>query len=139
MLTRTAIAILGISTFFVALPAIVRLDCGTAAQSSDHNAPLQVIGVTIADTVSADEGASFKATLRVPNPCWRFDHFEISANENEKEITVTAYGAYDGRPCQQMLSTIAATDTLAFSGPGIYVLKFWRSAQETMNKTVVAK
>ncbi len=140
MLTRINMTILGISTFFVALPALLQLDCGTEANSTNRITPLHTLSVSIADSsLSAGEEVSFVATLQTPNPCWQFNHFEISRNQNEKEILVTAYGEYDGRPCQQVLGSISASDSMTFTEPGTYTLKFWQLAEETLEKTVVVR
>jgi hypothetical protein len=140
MLTRINVGILGISMFFASLPALLQLDCGTEARSTNRTAPLHTLSVNIADSsLSAGEEVAFVATLQAPNPCWHFHHFEISRDQHEKEIRVTAYGEYDGNPCQQVLGSVSASDSMTFAEPGTYTLKFWQLAEETLDKKIVVR
>jgi hypothetical protein len=126
---------------YILIPAVAGLFLTCAIHNNDESAnriePVPVVSGTVDDTQFVGERVEFQAVAQVPNPCWKFNRFDIA--QNNREVNVTVMAEYDNQPCAQVIGTIAASGSILLTTPGVYTFKFWRGSEEMLAREVVVQ
>ena len=108
-----------------------------AAQTSQME-PMPIISASVADTQAVGEKIEFQAVAQTPNPCWKFNRFDIAQSDSEVNVKVLA--EYDDNsPCEQVIDTLNANGSVMLMTPGVYTLKFWRGDEGMLTRQVVVQ
>ncbi len=111
--------------------------CEEKKAGSVQSAQGAVISVTIANTVQQGQPVAFEMKCGTPTPCWEFKRLEIM--QDGFVYTITAITEYDGRPCVQILGSFTTNSSVVPKEKGTYTFRFWRAADQFLERSVVVR
>jgi len=114
----------------------------TSCSDDDDSKPVEkrTAFVTLVDggeTAAVNQEVKLNVSFIVDNLCGSFGKFTEVSEATGKSIVVEA--KYEGENCGQAIDTLVAEYKFKAATAGSYILKFKKSATESVNHTVVVK